>query len=429
MKNTVFFVVVILSVVLINMPRTFSVAGFAFYRPVVNLSLLGKKLYRDLDFKLGLDLQGGTHLVYLIDTSKTSEADRASAIIATRDNIERRVNLLGVSESVVQTSKVGDTHRLIVELPGVKDVKQAIDTIGATAQLEFRQLDPAATASAEAKFITTDLSGGDLRLAQVQFGGSGGVGSEPVVGLEFNSDGAKKFAELTKANLGKPLAIFLDNRMITAPIVQSEITDGRAIISGKFTADDAKQLVIQLNAGALPVPISVVEQRNIGATLGSESVSKSLFAGLVGFAIIWLFMIANYGFRGLLADLALTIYVLISLSMFKLIPVTLTLSGIAGFILSIGMAVDANILIFERIKEELRWGRPGRAALELGFSRAWTSVRDSNASSLITALILFWLGTGPVRGFSLTLMVGIIVSLFTSVTVTRSLLRAVYSRK
>ena len=397
---------------------------------MINLSLFGKKIYRDLSFKLGLDLQGGSHLVYQADISKIGDTDKQAAIDATRDNIERRVNLLGVAESLVQTSKVGNDYRLIVELPGVKDVKEAIDTIGATAQLEFRELRSDASASAQiTDFISTSLTGQDLKLAQVQFGGGSQVGSQPSVGIEFNSDGTKKFAELTKKNLSKPLAIFLDNQLVTAPVVQTEITDGKAVISGQFTLEAAKKLSVQLNAGALPVPIKIVEQRNVGATLGSESVAKSLFAGGVGLAIIWLFMLANYGLKGLLADFALTVYVLLSLAVFKLIPVTLTLSGIAGFILSMGMAVDANILIFERIKEELRWGRPKKAALELGFHRAWTSVRDSNASSLITAGILFWLGTGPVRGFALTLIVGILVSLFTSITITRTLLRAIYSRK
>ncbi|HBC73034.1 MAG: Preprotein translocase subunit SecD [Candidatus Amesbacteria bacterium GW2011_GWB1_47_19] len=430
MRTSLILSLVLLVAVLINMPADISFRGQKFYRPVINLSLFGKKIYRDLSFKLGLDLQGGSHLVYQADISKIGDTDKQAAIDATRDNIERRVNLLGVAESLVQTSKVGNDYRLIVELPGVKDVKEAIDTIGATAQLEFRELRSDASASAQiTDFISTSLTGQDLKLAQVQFGGGSQVGSQPSVGIEFNSDGTKKFAELTKKNLSKPLAIFLDNQLVTAPVVQTEITDGKAVISGQFTLEAAKKLSVQLNAGALPVPIKIVEQRNVGATLGSESVAKSLFAGGVGLAIIWLFMLANYGLKGLLADFALTVYVLLSLAVFKLIPVTLTLSGIAGFILSMGMAVDANILIFERIKEELRWGRPKKAALELGFHRAWTSVRDSNASSLITAGILFWLGTGPVRGFALTLIVGILVSLFTSITITRTLLRAIYSRK
>ena len=210
------------------------------------------------------------------------------------------------------------------------------------------------------------------------------------------------------------------------PTVQSAITDGRAVISGNFTPDEAKKLVIQLNAGALPVPIKIIEQRNIGATLGSQSIAKSLLAASVGIVTVWLFMLINYGWKGLLADLVLVVYILISLSIIRLIPITLTLAGIAGLILSIGMATDANILIFERMKEELRWGRPIKAAVELAFHRAWTSIRDSNASSLITAALLFWFGSGSVRGFALTLAVGILVSLFTSIIITRNLLRLFY---
>lgn len=429
MRNQLFFVFLILFCILVNMPKVVSLAGRNFYRPQINLNFLGRPFVRDLDFRLGLDLQGGTHLVYQADISKISQDSRAQAVAAAKDNIEKRINLLGVSESLIQTSVSGDDYRLLIELPGVRDINQAISTIGQTAQLEFR-LPNTATPSSIDDFTPTDLTGADLRLAQVQFGNSGNqINSNPTVGLEFNPQGAEKFARLTGENIGKPIAIFLDDRLLMAPNVETEITDGRAVITGQFTLEEAKNLTIQLNAGALPVPIKIVEQRNIGATLGSESIHKSLFAGAIGFILVLLFMIANYGLKGLLADVALIIYVFLSLALFKLIPVTLTMAGIAGFILSVGMAVDANILIFERIKEELHWGRPMRAALELGFHRAWTSVRDSNASSLITALILFWFGTGAVRGFALTLTVGILVSLFTSITVTRSLVRAVYGNK
>lgn len=427
MRNRLIFTGIILFCVIINMPAVLNIAGLKFYRPSINLNLLGRPFIRDLDFRLGLDLQGGTHLVYLLDTSNIGSDNRAQAVTATRNNIEKRINLLGVSEALVQTSAVGNEHRLIIELPGIKDVNQAIATIGQTAQLDFR-LPNTATPSSAADFTSTGLSGQDLHLAQVQFD-SNQVGSGPVIGLEFSPEGSEKFAKITKENIGKPVAIFLDDQLLTAPTVQNEITDGKAIITGSYSIDEAKNLVIQLNAGALPVPIKIVEQRNIGATLGTESIIKSLFAGVVGFVLVLLFMIFNYGLKGLLADIALVIYVFMSLALFKLIPITLTLAGIAGFILSVGMAVDANILIFERIKEELNWGRPMRAAVELGFHRAWTSVRDSNASSLITALILFWFGSGSVRGFALTLTVGILVSLFTSITITRSLVRAVYGDK
>jgi len=429
MRTRLLYIAVILFCLIMNMPPVLSIAGRSFYRPNVNLNLLGRPFVRDLNFHLGLDLQGGTHLVYQVDTSKIPEGSQSQAVMSAKNNIEKRVNLLGVSESLVQTSVVGKDYRLIIELPGVKDVNQAINIIGQTAQLEFR-LPAVATPSSIADFSPTDLSGADLRLAQVQFDSTANqTAGAPTVGLEFTPQGAEKFAKITRGNIGKIVAIFLDEQLLMAPVVQTEISDGKAVITGNFTLEQAKNLTIQLNAGALPVPIKIIEQRNIGATLGSQSIIKSLFAGVVGFVLILLFMVAIYGVKGILADIALVIYVFLSMAIFKLIPVTLTMAGIAGFILSVGMAVDANILIFERIKEEIRWGRPMRAALELGFHRAWTSVRDSNASSLITALILFWFGSGSVRGFALTLTVGILVSLFTSITITRSLVRTVYANK
>lgn len=420
MRTTLTIFACLLFALVIIMPAQISVFGQTLYRP--------RFFSRELEFKLGLDLQGGTHLVYEADMGNISDADRLPALQATKNNIEKRINLLGVSEPLIQTANFGNQYRLIIELPGVKDISQALNLIGQTAQLDFR-LPNVATPSSEADFTSTGLTGKDLRLAQVQFDGSGQAAGQPVVGLNFSPEGTQKFAEITKNNIGKPLAVFLDTQLITAPNISQSIPDGKAIISGQFTVDQAKNLVIQLNAGALPVPIKIIEQRSIGATLGTESIHKSLVAGLVGFVVILLFMLANYGFKGILANIALTTYILLSLAFFKLIPVTLTLAGIAGFILSVGMAVDANILIFERIKEELRWGRPFRAAIELGFHRAWTSVRDSNASSLITAGILFWFGSGSVRGFALTLIVGILVSLFTSIIITRSLIRAVYANR
>ena len=426
MRSHIIILTIILLAVVSNLPSRLQIGNLSLYRPRIDFTLLGRRFYRDLSLKLGLDLSGGVHLVYQADTSSLPDSDRAAAVEATRVNIERRVNSLGVAEPINQTSKAGSDYRLIVELAGISDINQATSLIGQTAQLEFRST-AVATPSSAADFTSTGLTGRDLRLAQVQFD-SGKAAGQPVVSIEFSPDGAKKFSEITSKSIGKPLAIFLDNQLVTAPTVQTAITDGRAVISGNFTPDEAKKLTIQLNAGALPIPIHIIEQRNIGATLGVESIHKSLVAAAVGLVVIWLFMIVNYGLKGLLADLALIVYILIFLALIKLIPITLTLAGIAGFVLSIGMAVDANILIFERMKEELRWGRPLKAAVELGFHRAWTSVRDSNASSLITAGLLFWFGTGSVRGFALTLAVGILVSLFTSITVTRSLLRLVYAR-
>ncbi len=249
--------------------------------------------------------------------------------------------------------------------------------------------------------------------------------------MEFTSEGAKKFAEITRRNIGKQLPIFLDEEPIQAPVVQTEIIGGNAVITGSYTAEQAKSLSIQLNAGALPVPIKILEQRSIGASLGQQSINKSIVAGVVGLSLVILYMCFYYGFLGVLADLALLVYALITLAIFKtglfiLPPVTLTLAGIAGFILSIGMAVDANILIFERMKEEKRLGNSPRMALDLGFKRAWSSIRDSNISSLITAGILYFLGTGLIKGFALTLAIGVLVSMFTAVTVTRTLLRLTF---
>lgn len=374
--------------------------------------------YKELKIHEGLDLQGGAHLVFELDTSKLSSKDISTATASTINVIDRRVNALGVAEPIIQGAKVGSKEAVIVELPGVNDVSEAINLIGKTAQLVFAEQDPNQPNSYN--FIDTELTGAHLRRAQVQFDQTT---SEPQVTLQFDSEGTKMFADITRRNLQKPVAIKLDNEIISAPTVQSVIENGEAVISGKFTLDEAKKLAIELNAGALPVPITLVEQRNIGATLGSESVKKSLTAGLIGLILVALFMIFYYRLPGLIAVLALGIYVLIVIALFKLIPITLTLAGIAGFILSVGMAVDANILIFERIKEEEASGKTIGLAIEEGFRRAWPSIRDSNFSSLITCLILYALTSGLVRGFALTLALGILVSMFTAVIVTRTFLR------
>ncbi len=408
--------------------------NYNFHRPDLDLTILGMRFQRDLDFKKGLDLAGGTHLVLSADMSQINAADRDRALESLQSIIERRVNLYGVSEPIVQTAKSSGDYRVIVEIPGITDVNQAMELVGKTAELSFRET---VTASDEAKISTaaailygpfqkvTALSGRDLKSATPAFDPNSG---EPNIQLVFNDEGAKKFEEITKRNLGKPVAIFLDNQVLMSPTVQSVITGGRAVITGQFTAAATKRYSILLNSGALPAPVHVIEQRTVGATLGQESINKSLVAGAVGLLVIALFMIGNYRKFGLLASLALGIYTLFSIALFKLVPVTLTLAGIAGFILSIGMAVDANILIFERIKEELRWGRSRATAIELGFSRAFPSIRDSNASSLITCAILYWFGTGSVRGFAVTLALGILVSLFTAITVTRTLLRLTSSK-
>ncbi len=412
----------------LNLRQTLSIPGLKF-------TLTLGDLFVNFPLKLGLDLQGGTQLVLETQMDKIADGSKDNALESAKEVIERRVNLFGVSEALVQTSKVGNSRRILVDLPGIKDSDQATALVGKTAQLEFREI--SATVSADATgsafFIPTlnntfpsGLTGVDLKGSQVTFGGSGQGG--PQVSIQFTSDGAQKFADITKRNVGKPLAIFLDDQPVSWPNVNQEIIGGDAVITGQFTTEEAKQLAVQLNAGALPVPIKVIEQRSIGATLGQESINKSIAAGVIGLLTVMVYMALYYGFYGLIADAALIIYSLLVLAIFKtglflIPPVTLTLAGIAGFILSIGMAVDANILIFERMKEERRWGKNPKMALDLGFKRAWSSIRDSNISSLITAGILYSMGTGPVRGFAVTLAIGVLVSMFTAITITKTILR------
>ena len=392
--------------------------------------------------KLGLDLQGGTQLILQAQMDSIDPSDRDSALQSAREVLEKRVNLFGVSEAVVQTSKVGDERRILVELPGIKDASSAVSLVGKTARLEFKEMigTPSAQEATSAAildfFKPTGLTGADLKRAAVTFGSTQGGGSGPQVSLEFNENGAKKFAEITKRNIGKPLGMFLDDVPITfpPPNVNQEIVGGNAVITGSFTTDEAKNLSVQLNAGALPVPIKILEQRSIGPTLGQSSVEKSFIAGIIGISLLMIYMVLFYGKLGLIADIALAIYTLLSLAIFKtglfiLPPVTLTLAGIAGFILSIGMAVDANILIFERMKEELRWGKSRTRALELGFERAWSSIWASNVSSLLTASILYFFGTSLVKGFAITLAIGVLVSMFSAIVVTRTILRLVVKDK
>ncbi len=392
------------------------------------------------DIKKGLDIQGGTQLILEADMSGLDDSNVKDALESAKEIISRRVDLYGVSEPVVQTSEVGGQYRILVELPGLEDVNSAVALVGQTAQLDFREIpeqyrDATPGSVPVFAFTPTGLTGKGLDKATVQFGSNSNNG-EPVVGLKFNSEGTKQFAEITKRNINKPLAIFIDGIPITAPIVNDEIISGEAIINGGFTIDSAKELAIQLNAGALPVPVKIIQQRNIGPSLGQESVQKSIRAGMIGLIAVMLFMFMYYGRMGFIADIALIIYGLITLAIYKLIPVTLTLPGIAGFILSVGMAVDANILIFERMTEELRRGRNWKSAMELGFGKAWDSIKDANVATIITALILFnplniqWLVTsGMVRGFALTLLIGVLVSMFTGVVVTRTLMRIFYKGK
>lgn len=404
------------------------------YGPQIDWKIGSFEVKKDITPRYGLDLSGGTHLILEADMKDIATQDKNNAYDAAKNIIERRINLYGLTEPVIQQSKIGDSYRIIVELAGVQNINQAIDLIGKTAQLDFREegtvsAQPmAATESALLSILSmkkTGLTGKNLQRAQVRFNPSTG---KPEVGLEFDGEGAKLFERVTSKNVGKPLGIFLDDQILSypPPIVQSTISGGLAVISGNYSTDYAKRLSIALNSGALPVPLRVLEQRNIGATLGIQSIQKSIIAGSIGLTIVAIFMVVNYGFLGLIADIALLIYSLVTYALFKLIPVTLTLAGIAGFILSIGMAVDANILIFERMKEEMRWGKDRLTALSFGFDRAFPSIRDSNVSSLITCSILYWFGTGSVRGFAITLAIGIMISLFSAITVTRTLLRFIY---
>jgi len=500
----------------------------------------------NIPFRLGLDLQGGTQLIYEADISQIPESDRTGAIEGVRDVIERRVNAFGVAEPLVQTTKTGDKWRVIVELAGVKDVNEAIKMIGETPLLEFKEqnpnptsqltdeqkkeledfnqqalkkaqeilaqaLKPGADFAALAKEYSEDpgsqQNGGDLgflargtlvpefektcfddlkvgevakSLTKTSYGyhiikkeeekGAGddfefrcrhililtksdkdfgpppdawlytGLSGKqlkkativmdpnlqtPQVSLEFNSEGKDLFATITKKNVGKPVAIFLDGQAISTPTVQEPILEGKAVISGKFTIQEAKLLAQRLNAGALPVPINLISQKTIGASLGNESINQSLKAGFLSLIIIALFMILYYRLPGVTASIALIFYSLLVLAIFKLISVTLTLAGIAGFVLSMGMAVDANVLIFERFKEEIRWGKELPIAIDEGFRRAWSSIWDGHVSTLISCAILMGFTTSLVKGFAITLSIGTLASLFSAVFVTRIIIKVI----
>lgn len=375
-------------------------------------------------YKFGLDLAGGTHLLYQADTSNLA-GDTGEAMATLRDVVERRVNLFGVSEPLVQVERggvSGEEQRLVVELPGVTNVSDAISAIGQTPVLDFRL---AETVGATTTYTPTGLSGQYLSNAQLQFaqGATGTLTNEPIIVLNFNAEGAELFKDITTENVGIVLGIFLDGNLISAPVIQEPIPNGVATISGSFTPEDARELVRNLNFGALPVPIQLVSSQTIGASLGDTALNQSFMAGLWGFAFIAVFLMIWYRLPGVIAVVALLMYVALSLAIFKLIPVTLTVAGLAAFILSIGMAVDANILIFERTKEELMGGKPLPEAIKEGFKRAWSSIRDSNLSSIITGVILYWLGgTAVIKGFALVFVIGVLISMFTATTVTRTFL-------
>lgn len=376
-------------------------------------------------FKLGLDLSGGTELVYRADLSEVPQGEQGEALISLRDVLERRVNLFGVVEPSVQTETTASGEgRLLVALPGVTDITQAVAWVGETPALDFRVETPDARALLASSttidpnllYQKTELTGRFITRAQLVFNQTTG---EPAVSLEFNEEGKKLFAKITDENVGKTVAIYLDGAPISAPIVQEAITDGKAQISGRFSLAEAKEFVGRLNAGALPVPITLLSTQSMGATLGEEAVSKGITAALAGFLFITSFFILWYRLPGLVAVVSLLWYIGAVLFLFKVLGITLTAAGIAGFIISIGIAVDANVLIFERAKEESRRGHKKNEAYILGFGRAWSSIRDSNFSSLITAGVLFWFGTSLIQGFAVSLALGVVVSLATALGVTR----------
>lgn len=387
--------------------------------------------------KLGLDLAGGTELVYKADTSQIT-SDKAGALASLQQVIERRVNLFGVAEPIVQnetSSAVAGAQedRLLVELPGVTDVKAAVDAIGQTPTLDFRLQNYEATKVGTTTQLTptykpTGLTGRYLKSAELQFssGTSSNVpANSPVIILHFNDEGAKLFEKITTDNVGHTLAIFLDNQPISTPSIREPISGGDATISGKFTPTEARDLVRDLNFGALPVPIELISSNSIGPTLGGEAYQAGLKAAAIGFALVALFMILWYRLPGLVASVALVIYLLITLALIKSIPITLTASGIAALILSIGMAVDANVLIFERMKEEVREGKNPHDALAAGFARAWPAIRDGHFTMIISSIILFWMGTSIVQGFALVFGLGVVTSLVTAVSITRVFLLAI----
>lgn len=387
--------------------------------------IIQSPLFKNINYRKGLDLEGGTSIALKADMKNIPSDRRDQALDLAKDVIERRTNAFGVSEPVIQTAKSEKEYRILVEFPGIS-YEQAISLVQAVGKLEFREV-VEATPSAAIPFeetLSTGLTGADLKDSQPGFDSNTG---QPIVLFRVADKSQDKFAKVTESLQGKQMAIYLDKQFISAPVVQSSIRDSGQI-TGNFTQEGTREFAKILNAGALPVPLSELGHRTVGPTLGLDSLKKSLFAGVLGFVVIVLFMSILYKKIGVIASLALFIYVLVVLSIFKISSITpygitLTLSGIAGFILSIGMAVDANILIFERMKEEERRGVNKHMAVELGFSRAFPSIRDSNIATLITSAVLYNFGTGPVKGFALVLAIGVLVSMFSAIFVTKTFLR------
>jgi len=399
-------------------------------------------------FKLGLDLNGGTHLTYRADVTEIATGDINDAMSTLRSTIERRVNIFGVSEPIVQVERGGifsensDDYRLIVDLPGVTDIAEAIKQIGATPVLEFRLAKtpeeladfPSELSTSTAEMLAqiremyepTGLTGAQLNRASLSFDD---ISGEASVSLDYNGEGRELLSDITSNNVGRVMAIFLDGVMISNPVIRDSITTGQAVISGSFTTEEARELVKNLNFGALPVPIELVETQTIGATLGLDTLNKGIEALLVGFIAILIFMTIWYRLPGFISAIALSFYIVLMLLLFKLIPVTLTAAGLAGFILSIGMAVDANVLIFERIREELQKNISLYDAIKTGSDRAWSSIRDGNFTSIISAVVLYWMsGTSLVKGFALVFGLGVIASMLTAIVVSKILLLALSSK-
>lgn len=436
-----FIAIVVLAVVAVYL-----VAPFPHPDWLSNLLVWRPASMRTLDFQLGLDLRGGIQVLLAADLDPAQKLE-PGAMETARQIIENRVNALGLTEPVVQ---IQGADRIVVEIPGVDDPAQAVETIRQTSLLEFVEPPPdvlpqslvagtvvrttyamadttpvtASESMTQTPLFTTILAGGDLQKA---YATRNSQTSEPMVAINFTSAGTRTFADYTASHVGKMLCIVLDKTILSCPRIDSSIPDGKAVIKGKYTIQSAEHLALQLQYGALPVPLRIESYESIGPSLGSISVEKSIRAGSVGLAIVFLFMLLYYRLNGLAADLALALYIILNLLIYKLLPVTLTLPGIAGFLLSVGMAVDANILVFERMKEELRRGRTLDRAAESGFSRAWTSVRDSNIATLLTCFILYMFGSAfaasLVKGFAITLALGTLINLFTAITVTRTLIR------
>ena len=385
---------------------------------IVLLTIISIVIIKVKPIPLGLDLVGGSRIVLEAQTTETISTITQDMMDGLKSALENRVNALGVSETSVQ--QMGE-RRLLIEIPNISDPKLAREFLGETAELEFKK--PILDENGNTKgWEASGLSGDDLNKAAVGTDAAG----RWLITLEFNGKGANKFAKLTREFKGYPIAIYFNGDSISEPVVQQEITGGNAQITGEFSHDEAKKIVDLLNAGALPVPAKIMEENTVGPTLGADSLHKSMVAGIIGLISVILFMIFWYRVPGVIATVALLVYAAIVFAIFKLVPVTLTLAGIAGFILSIGMAVDANVLIFERTKEELKAGRTLFTAINSGFDRAFTSIFDSNMSTVIICLILYFAGSNIVKGFALTLIIGVLVSMFSAITVTKNFMHLVF---